>query len=451
MSSVLETLQKVPPHSLEAEQSVLGSLLTDGEALMKVTDVLKADHFYRKAHQTVYEAILEVAEKGEPADLITVSEELKKAGNLDAIGGLDYLSELASAIPTTSNVLYYAKIVAEKAMLRSLIRAGGQIVSSAFEEGNEISSILDKAGQIIFDVAQKRTSHALQPIKPILHSTFEHIEDRHHNFQEGIFFSGIPSGFSDLDELTAGFQKSELVIIAARPSMGKTSFALNIAENVAISARIPVAVFSLEMAKEQLVMRMLSANANIDAHRLRTGNMRDEDWKRLGTASGKLSEAPIYIDDSGLVTVMDIRNKARRLRMEEPNLGLIIIDYLQLMQGHRSTESRQQEISEISRGLKTLARELDVPVIALSQLSRAVEARQNKRPMLSDLRESGSIEQDADVVMFIYRDEYYNPETEDKFKAEIIIAKQRNGPTDTVKLFFDKALTKFGNLDFQHS
>lgn len=451
MSSVLETLQKVPPHSLEAEQSVLGSLLTDGEALMKVTDVLKTDHFYRKAHQTVYETILEVAEKGEPADLITVSEELKKAGNLDAIGGLDYLSELASAIPTTSNVLYYAKIVAEKAMLRSLIRAGGQIVSSAFEEGNEISAILDKAGQIIFEVAQKRTSHALQPIKPILHSTFEHIEDRHHNFQEGIFFSGIPSGFSDLDELTAGFQKSELIIIAARPSMGKTSFALNIAENVAISARIPVAVFSIEMAKEQLVMRMLSANANIDAHRLRTGNMRDEDWKRLGTASGKLSEAPIYIDDSGLVTVMDIRNKARRLRMEEPNLGLIIIDYLQLMQGHRSTESRQQEISEISRGLKTLARELDVPVIALSQLSRAVEARQNKRPMLSDLRESGSIEQDADVVMFIYRDEYYNPETEDKFKAEIIIAKQRNGPTDTVKLFFDKSLTKFGNLDFQHS
>ncbi|MGD9685291.1 MAG: replicative DNA helicase [Candidatus Obscuribacterales bacterium] len=435
------TLERLPPQSLEAEQAVLGALLVSGDGISRVVDILDPEYFYRKAHQVIYAAMLDLYEDNEPIDIVTVSQYLKDEGKLDNVGGRQYITDLSLSVATTANLEYYGKVVQEKAILRQLIKAGTEIVGSCYEE-TDAESALDKAEHLIFTLAQKKEMQQLVHIKNIVETSFQKIEERYENRDS---LSGVPSGFYDLDALTSGFQPSDLVIIAARPSMGKTAFVLNIAQHVAVEHNIPVAVFSLEMSKESLVMRMLCSEAEIDSNRLRTGHMHTSDWTKLASAMGRLGEAPIYIDDSALVNSLEMRAKCRRLKSEMNGLGLVIIDYIQLMQGRKQTDNRVQEVSEISRSLKTLAREINVPVIALSQLSRAVEARQNKRPMLSDLRESGSIEQDADLVAFIYRDEYYNPETEQRGEAEIIIAKQRNGPTGTVELLYQGSITRFLN------
>lgn len=435
------TLERLPPQSLEAEQAVLGALLVSGDGISRVVDVLDSEYFYRKAHQVIYAAMLDLYEDNEPIDIVTVSQYLKDEGKLDNVGGRPYITDLSLSVATTANLEYYGKVVQEKAILRQLIKAGTEIVGSCYEE-TDAETALDKAEHLIFTLAQKKEMQQLVHIKNIVETSFQKIEERYENRDS---LSGVPSGFYDLDALTSGFQPSDLVIIAARPSMGKTAFVLNIAQHVAVEHNIPVAVFSLEMSKESLVMRMLCSEAEIDSNRLRTGHMHTSDWTKLASAMGRLGEAPIYIDDSALVNSLEMRAKCRRLKSEMNGLGLVIIDYIQLMQGRKQTDNRVQEVSEISRSLKTLAREINVPVIALSQLSRAVEARQNKRPMLSDLRESGSIEQDADLVAFIYRDEYYNPETEQRGEAEIIIAKQRNGPTGTVELLYQGSITRFLN------
>lgn len=435
------TLERLPPQSLEAEQAVLGALLVSGDGISRVVDVLDPEYFYRKAHQVIYAAMLDLYEDNEPIDIVTVSQYLKDEGKLDNVGGRQYITDLSLSVATTANLEYYGKVVQEKAILRQLIKAGTEIVGSCYEE-TDAETALDKAEHLIFTLAQKKEMQQLVHIKNIVEISFQKIEERYENRDS---LSGVPSGFYDLDALTSGFQPSDLVIIAARPSMGKTAFVLNIAQHVAVEHNIPVAVFSLEMSKESLVMRMLCSEAEIDSNRLRTGHMHTSDWTKLASAMGRLGEAPIYIDDSALVNSLEMRAKCRRLKSEMNGLGLVIIDYIQLMQGRKQTDNRVQEVSEISRSLKTLAREINVPVIALSQLSRAVEARQNKRPMLSDLRESGSIEQDADLVAFIYRDEYYNPETEQRGEAEIIIAKQRNGPTGTVELLYQGSITRFLN------
>ncbi|MBK9143816.1 MAG: replicative DNA helicase [Candidatus Melainabacteria bacterium] len=435
------TLERLPPQSLEAEQAVLGALLVSGDGISRVVDILDPEYFYRKAHQVIYAAMLDLYEDNEPIDIVTVSQYLKDEGKLDNVGGRQYITDLSLSVATTANLEYYGKVVQEKAILRQLIKAGTEIVGSCYEE-TDAETALDKAEHLIFTLAQKKEMQQLVHIKNIVEVSFQKIEERYENRDS---LSGVPSGFYDLDALTSGFQPSDLVIIAARPSMGKTAFVLNIAQHVAVEHNIPVAVFSLEMSKESLVMRMLCSEAEIDSNRLRTGHMHTSDWTKLASAMGRLGEAPIYIDDSALVNSLEMRAKCRRLKSEMNGLGLVIIDYIQLMQGRKQTDNRVQEVSEISRSLKTLAREINVPVIALSQLSRAVEARQNKRPMLSDLRESGSIEQDADLVAFIYRDEYYNPETEQRGEAEIIIAKQRNGPTGTVELLYQGSITRFLN------
>ena len=437
------TLDRLPPQSLEAEQAVLGALLVSGDGVSRIVDLLMPDYFYRKAHQMIYAAMLDLYEANEPIDIVTISQYLKDEGKLENVGGRAYISELSGGVATTANLEYYAKVVQEKALLRQLIRAGTEIVGSCYEE-TDADVALDKAEHMIFTLAQKREMQSLVHVKNIVENSFQQIEFRYENRDS---LSGAPSGFYDLDAMTSGFQPSDLVIIAARPSMGKTAFVLNVAQNCAVEHNVPVAVFSLEMSKESLVMRMLCAEAEIDANRLRTGHMHTSDWTRLATAMGRLGEAPIYIDDSALVNALEIRAKCRRLKAENSGLGMIIIDYIQLMQGRKQGggENRVQEVSEISRSLKTLARELEVPVLALSQLSRAVESRQNKRPMLSDLRESGSIEQDADLVLFLYRDEYYNPESEQRGEAEVIIAKQRNGPVGTVDLLYQASITRFLN------
>lgn len=601
-------IERLPPQSIESEQAVLGSLLVSGDGISRVVDQLEPDYFYRKAHQVIYAAMLDLYEKSEPIDIVTVSQYLKDDEKLEHVGGRQYITDLALAVATTANLEYYAKVVQEKALLRQLIKAGTEIVGSCYEE-TDAGLAIDRAEHLIFTLAERRSMQQLVHIKHIVETSFQKIEQR---YEQRDSLSGVPSGFYDLDALTSGFQPSDLIIVAARPSMGKTAFVLNIAQHMAVETNTPVAVFSLEMAKEQLVMRMLCSEANIDANRLRTGHLHTNDWTSLAMAMGKLGEAPIFIDDSALVNALEIRAKCRRLKTEWKGLGLIIIDYIQLMQGRKQTDNRVQEVSEISRSLKTLARELNTPVIALSQLSRAVEARQNKRPMLSDLRESGcltgdtlvllpdsesvaridsllgkkdfevlalnqdsgklehrkvtnafctgskpvlkmetklgrtiratanhkffaldgwrrldeieigkqlavtetsagsiakgdpatpgaltrsqavavlpklstpsvcwdevisiepdgeelvydltveglhnfvandivvhnSIEQDADLVMFIYRDEYYNPESDRRGEAEIIIAKQRNGPTGTVDLLFQSSVTRFLN------
>ncbi len=435
------TLERLPPQSLEAEQAVLGALLVSGDGVSRVVDILDPDYFYRKAHQVIYAAMLDLYEENEPIDIVTVSQYLKDEGKLENVGGRQYITDLSLSVATTANLEYYAKVVQEKAILRHLIKAGTEIVGSCYEE-TDADTALDRAEHMIFTLAQRREMQQLVHIKNIVEDSFQKIEQRYENRDS---LSGVPSGFYDLDALTSGFQPSDLVIIAARPSMGKTAFVLNMAQHVAVEHNIPVAIFSLEMSKESLVMRMLCSEAEIDANRLRTGHMHTTDWTKLASAMGRLGESPIFIDDSALVNALEIRAKCRRLKAEMNGLGLVIIDYIQLMQGRKQTDNRVQEVSEISRSLKTLAREINVPVIALSQLSRAVEARQNKRPMLSDLRESGSIEQDADLVMFIYRDEYYNPESDRRGEAEIIIAKQRNGPTGTVDLLYQGSITRFLN------
>ncbi|WP_422120690.1 replicative DNA helicase [Koleobacter methoxysyntrophicus] len=437
----MDTLQRVPPQNIEAEQSVLGSMLLEKEAILSASEILKGEDFYKESHKKIFEVIIDLYDKNEPVDLITVSEELRKRNALEEIGGITYITALANSVPTAANVAYHAKIVKDKSIMRKLIHVSTKLVSMGYEEGRDVEEVLDEAERMIFEIAQRRSMEGFASIRDVVIETFDMIEQLYKNKGR---MTGVPTGFLDLDEMTSGFQPSDLIIIAARPSMGKTSFALNIAQYAAIREKVPVAIFSLEMSKEQLVQRMLCAEAHIDSHKLRTGNLDEDDWPKLARAMGPLSEAPIFIDDTPGINIMEMRAKARRLKAEK-GLGLILIDYLQLMQGRGNSENRQQEISEISRSLKALARELRVPVVALSQLSRAPEMRQDHRPILSDLRESGSQEQDSDLVAFLYRDEYYHPDTDKKNIAEVIIAKQRNGPTGVIELVWLDKYTKFAN------
>lgn len=439
-------MDRVPPQNIEAEQAVLGAILINGEALITAMERISSDDFYRGAHQRIYEAIVELAEDQEPVDLITLTSLLQNKQQLEEIGGVTYLSELANAVPTAANIDYYAAIVEEKSMLRRLIRTATQIVTNGYANEDDVGSMLSEAEAKILEISQRRSSSGFVVIRDVLMEVFEKVESLYSN-KGGA--TGIPSGFVDLDKMTSGFQRSDLVILAARPSVGKTAFALNVAQNVGVRAKETVAIFSLEMGAAQLVQRMVCAEANVDANRMRTGYLEGDDWEKLTMAIGALSEANIFIDDSPSITVADIRAKCRRLQQEK-GLGMILIDYLQLIAGRGKGDNRQQEVSEISRTLKQIARELNVPVIALSQLSRGVEQRQDKRPMMSDLRESGSIEQDADIVAFLYRDDYYDKESEKKNIIEIIIAKQRNGPVGTVELAFLKQFNKFVNMDRSH-
>ncbi len=437
-------LERVPPQNIEAEQSVLSAMIISKDSLNNVIQILTKDDFYREAHRIIFSAILDIHNRNEPVDLITLSEQLRKEDKLDKAGGLSFITALASNDLAAPNASYHAKIVKEKSKMRALISTATAVAALGYEDSEDIDEVLDRAEKMIMDVSADRIGKDFMPIKDILLETFGKIE-KMHEAKGGI--TGISTGFTDLDRLTSGLQPSDLILVAARPSMGKTTFTLNIATHVAVRKKEPVAFFSLEMSKEQLVQKMLCAEASIDSQRMRTGGLLDEDWQHLITVADRLSSAPIYIDDTPGISILELRAKARRLKMEN-GLSLIIIDYLQLMQGRTSSknDNRQQEISEISRSLKSLARELDVPVIALSQLSRGVEARQIKRPMLSDLRESGSLEQDADIVMFLYREDYYDPDTENKNITDVIIAKHRNGPVDTIQLYFQKELTRFSNL-----
>jgi replicative DNA helicase len=434
---------RVPPQNIDAERSTLGSMLLEKEAIEKGTEVLKPEDFYREAHRVIFEVIIHLSNKGEPIDIITVSEELTRRNMLDKVGGIPYLTALANAVPTAANVEYYAKIVAEKSLLRSIISVATNIVGMGYEGAEEVNVILDEAEKQIFQVTQRRNTKGFVSLRNILIETFERIEKLYES-KGGV--TGLPTGFTDFNRMTAGLQPSDLIILAARPSMGKTTFALNIAQSASVELKIPVVVFSLEMSKEQLALKLLCSEAGVDNQRIRTGTLMDADWPRLSHALGSLSEAAMFIDDTPGISALDIRARARRIKAEH-GLGLIVIDYLQLMQGKARSENRQQEVSEISRTLKSLARELNVPVVALSQLSRAVEQRTDKRPNLSDLRESGSLEQDADLVAFLYREDYYNPDTDKKNITELIIAKQRNGPVGTVELLFQKEFSKFVGLE----
>lgn len=441
-------IDRVPPQNVEAEQSVIGAMLIEREAISKVAEFLQPEDFYREAHRLIYTTILDLFNKNDAVDMVTVTENLRKVDKLESVGGISYITSLANSVPTAANVIYHARIVEEKSLLRLLINAATEIAGMGYEGSEDAAQILDQAERKILEVSGRKMGHDFTPINTIVMDAFNKIELLYAS-KGGI--TGLPTGFKDLDRLTSGLQPSDLILIAARPSMGKTAFVLNIAQHIAIKEKKAVAFFSLEMSKEQLVQRMLCAEAPIDAQRLRIGELEENDWTKLVRASDRLSAAPIFIDDTAGITVLEMRSKARRLKIEH-NLSLIIIDYLQLMQGSSGSgrsENRQQEISEISRSLKALARELHVPVIALSQLSRSVESRQVKKPMLSDLRESGSLEQDADIVAFLYREDYYDPETEKKNITEVIVAKHRNGPVDSVQLFFHKQWTKFVDLSRQ--
>ena len=440
--------ERVPPQNIEAEQAVLGAMLIDKEAIAKATELLSADDFYREAHRVIFSAMLELYNKNEAVDMVTVTEILKCDNKLEDIGGIAYITSLANVVLTAANVKYHAEIVAEKSVLRQLVRVSTEIAAMGYEANDDVGTLLDTAESRILEISNRKKKNDFTAINDILMDSVQSIESLLQN-KGGL--TGLPAGFADLDKLTSGLHPSDFIILAARPSMGKTALALNIVQNVALRAHKviggeprSVAFFSLEMSKEQLVNRMLCAEAGIDSQRLRVGEMHDEDWTHLWDACDTMSRAKIYIDDTAGITAMDMRSRARRLKAEH-GLDLIVVDYLQLMQGsgtRNNSGDRQQEVSEISRSLKALARELDVPVLALSQLSRSVESRQVKRPMLSDLRESGSLEQDADIVAFLYREDYYNPDTENKH-TELIIAKHRNGPVDTVNLFFQKQFTKF--------
>ena len=430
------------PQSVEAEEAILGAILENPAALGRVVESLKPDSFYKPAHKIIYEAMLNMFRKNEPIDIVTISEYLRNREELEAAGGRAYINELAINVITTTNIEYYAKIVQEKEIKRALINAGSEIVSMSYET-DDTDNVLDNAQKLIFNIASQKDSSDLVAIQDLVVESYEQIEHRFNNKDELV---GVTTGFYDLNALTSGLQKSDLIILAARPSMGKTAFALNLAQNVALKGKKAVAIFSLEMPKQQLTKRMLCSEAEVDTQRITSGNIQPKDWEKLVDAMTRLSDAKIYIDDTSGVTATDVKAKCRRLMMEEKELGLIIIDYLQLMEGGGNTNDRNQQISQISRALKGLARELDVPIIALSQLSRGVEQRNDKRPMLSDLRDSGAIEQDADIVMFIYRDEYYNrDDVNNKGKAEVIIAKHRNGPVGTVELLFQSSITKFKN------
>jgi replicative DNA helicase len=438
---------RMPPQNIEAEQAVLGAIFLEPSSLTVASEVLIPEDFYRAAHQKIFDVMLNLNNKGKAVDLVTVTEELAAAKLLEDTGGVSYLSELAASVPTAANIEYYAKIVEEKSLLRRLIRTATTIASDGYSREDEVESLLSEAEKSILEVAQRKNAGAFHNIKDVLVRTYDNIETIANRVGD---VTGIPTGFAELDRMTAGFQRNDLIIVGARPSVGKTAFALNIAQNVATKAQENVAIFSLEMGAEQLVMRMLCAEGNINAQNLRTGSLTDEDWGKLTMAMGSLSNSGIFIDDTPGVKIGELRSKCRRLKQEH-GLGMILIDYLQLILGDgRSGENRQQEVSEISRSLKALARELQVPVIALSQLSRGVEQRQDKRPMMSDIRESGSIEQDADIVAFLYRDDYYDKESENKDIIEIIIAKQRNGPVGTVQLAFVKEYNKFVNLETRY-
>lgn len=435
---------KVPPHDIEAEQAVIGSMLTDKDAVISAVEKLKSEDFYREDNKAIYEAILSLYSKAEPIDIITVKDELIGNGKFDTVGGLEYLAVLPDKVPLTTNIDQYIKIVEEKSILRNLIKASTDIINLGYGQTEETDVIIDIAEKKIFDIMKRKNQKGYSQIKDVLIETFAEIEKLYN--QKG-YVTGVPTGFVDLDQITAGLHKSDLILVAARPAMGKSAFALNIATYAAIKANTPTVIFNLEMSKEQLVNRILCCEAMVDSNKVRTGKIEEADWVKLATALGPLSEAPIYIDDTPGISIMEIRAKCRKLKLEK-NIGLIVIDYLQLIQGTgKKGASREQEISEISRSLKILAKELDVPVIALSQLSRAAEQRQDHRPMLSDLRESGAIEQDADIVMFLYRDDYYNQDTEKKNIAEVIIAKHRAGSTGTVELLWLGNYTKFANIE----
>ena len=437
-------LGKVPPHDIEAEQAVIGSMLTDFDAVVTAIEMLKPEDFYREDNTIIFVAIVSLFNKGEPVDIITVKSELESMGKFENIGGIEYLAELPDKVPTTANVTKYIKIVEEKSTLRQLIKTANEIIDLGYDTTEDVDAIVESAEKKIFDTIQNKNQKSYTPLKDVLVDSFTQLEELYNRKQH---VTGVPSGFTELDYKTAGFHGSELILIAARPAMGKSAFVLNIATNAALKANVPVAIFSLEMSKEQMVNRILCSEAMVDSNKVRTGKLEEDDWTKLAEAIGPLSEAEIYIDDTPGISVTEIRSKCRKLKMEK-NIGLVIIDYLQLVQASgRKGGSREQEISEISRSLKILAKEIGVPVIALSQLSRAVEQRPDHRPMLSDLRESGAIEQDADLVMFLYRDDYYNPESEKKDIAEVIIAKHRGGSTGTLDLLWLGSYTKFVNLE----
>ncbi|MGH3058139.1 MAG: replicative DNA helicase [Gaiellaceae bacterium] len=437
---------QVPPQNLDAEESVLGAMMLSSGAIAAVSEVLAADgrEFYRESHAKVYRAALALYAKGEPVDAITLVDELDERGELEDAGGKVRIHELAALVPASANAGHYAQIVKEAATLRGLIRVGGEIARLGWERPGETTELVDRAEQILFDLSQEKATSEFSHIEALLKESFERITQL---YESGADVTGVPSGFRDLDRVTSGFQEGNLIIMAARPSMGKSALGLGVALNLAVRRNMPVALFTLEMSKSEVTQRLMCSEAKVESQRLRTGKLSADDWPRLTAACDKLAKAPIYVDDTGSITMMEIRSKARRLKSKHPDLGLIIVDYLQLMTSGTTAENRVQEVSQISRSLKVLARDLDVPIIALSQLSRAVEQRHDKRPILSDLRESGSIEQDADIVMFIYRDEYYNAEeSEQQGLAEVIVAKHRNGPTDTVKLSFLKRYAKFSDL-----
>mgnify|MGYP004466701265 FL=1 len=437
-------LGKVPPHDIEAEQAILGSMLTDKDAVISAIEVLKEEDFYREDNKIIYSAIINLYNRAEPIDIITVKNELTSMGKFEQVGGLEYLAELPDKVPTTANAMKYIKIVEEKSTLRNLIKTANEIIDLGYDPTEDVDDIMESSEKKIFNIMQNKNQKGYTPIKDVLVDSFTQLEELYNKKQH---ITGVPSGFTELDYKTAGFHGSELILIAARPAMGKTAFALNIATNAAVRANVPVALFSLEMSKEQLVNRILCSEAMVDSNKVRTGKLEEDDWTKLAGAIGPLSEAEIYIDDTPGISVMEIRAKCRKLKLEK-NIGMVVIDYLQLVQGsNKRNGSREQEISEISRSLKILAKEIGVPVIALSQLSRAVEQRPDHRPMLSDLRESGAIEQDADIVMFLYRDDYYNEDSEKKDIAEVILAKHRGGSTGTVELLWLGSYTKFVNLE----
>ncbi len=443
MSSKDPWLQKVPPHNIEAEQSILSAILIDNNTLPEVLEVLTEKDFYREAHGKVFRGMVELFERNEPADLITLTNLLKEQSQLESVGGASYLADLVDTIPMAANAFHYAKIVQEKAILRRLIQHTAAITTRCFEDKGEVADVLDFAERSIFEIAEDKVKPSFFALKDILADTYKAVEDAYEN---KALVTGVPTGFRDLDQKTSGFQAGDLIIIAGRPGMGKTALALNIARNAGEETGKPAAIFSLEMSKEQLSMRMLSSEARVDSSRMRGGFLSQSDLARINRAAGTLYDIPLFIDDTPSISALEIRAKARRMRMNE-GLGLIIVDYLQLMRGRASAERRDLEISEISRSMKALAKELRLPVVALSQLNRRVEERTNKRPVLSDLRESGAIEQDADVIMFIYREKLYNEDVDPskKLLAELIVAKHRNGPTGTINLTFFEEFTQFSD------
>lgn len=437
----MEDVSRIPPHSVESEQSILGSIILDKDAMITVSETINSGDFYKEAHKIIYESMLRLNSNNEPIDLITLIEELRKEGHLDNVGGISYLTSLSTIVPTTSNVKYYANIVKEKSVMRQLIKASNEIINLGYDGSSDVQEILDKAEKSIFDISQEKSGDEIKPINLVLQDAYDMIESLYTNKSE---MTGITTGFADLNKKINGLQRTDLILVAARPAMGKTAFSLNLVQNAALKGDASVAVFSLEMSKEQLVQRMLSAQSNVELSKIKTGTLGESDWPRIIDAMAVLSEANIFIDDTPGIKISEIRSKCRRLKIEK-GLDLILIDYLQLMEGEGKNENRQQEIAKISRALKILAKELNCPVVALSQLSRSPELRKDHRPILSDLRESGSIEQDADIVMFLYRDEYYHDDSEKKNIGEVIVAKNRHGETGIVELVWFGQVQKFAD------